>query len=93
MTQDETCRAAAQELLPPARVSLVSGYTHSELRQGNIDVQRHVQMGLFDALDGRSLKKRINWGTTRNFLGDQPLPQPRPTCPLPARPRSARLSL
>ena len=50
---------------PPAAIVQTGGYTHAELRQGNIDVQRHVLMGLFDALDGRCWKKRTNWGTTR----------------------------
>ena len=50
---------------PPAAIVQTGGYGFSELRAGNLDIQRHVLMGLFDALDGKRWKKKTNWGTPR----------------------------
>jgi len=50
---------------PPAAIVQMGGFTHNELRHGSIDIQRHVLMGLFDAMHGRRWKKSTNWGTAR----------------------------
>ena len=50
---------------PPAAIVQTGGFSHAQLRAGNIDIQRHVLMAIYDAMDGRRWKKHTNWGTTR----------------------------